>query len=251
MLSAVAEAGSMPVRPSCHNPECPRPTPDPCPASFHSSSSIMSARSWTVLPETTMLSTMSASMTAPAPAPIPRVRGTLSRLAGGALLLGLGATLSGCGPDLPKFAPACPNTGIVLDAADVTRFKSTGTDLTDMVLDGRITGVSGKCSLDDLAHLRTTISVAMDLTRGPGTKSRRADVPYFVSVSRGDTILSKQVYVIPAEFDANADRLRLMGNQIDVILPVSDTLKGSDYRLQVGFQLTPEELAFNRRRGPR
>ena len=45
-----------------------------------------------------------------------------------------------------------------------------------MVVDGRITGLSGKCKLDDPTHLRTSISVGMSLTRGPANTSRTANV---------------------------------------------------------------------------
>ena len=147
--------------------------------------------------------------------------------------------------------PNCPQTGILSDAADLTRFRPAGTDLTDMVVDGRITGLSGKCSLEDSTHLHTVISVSMDLTRGPAAKGRDAEVTYFVSVARGDQILDKRDYTVAVSFDRNSNQLRLTGDQIDFSLPVNAKVKGSDYRILVGYQLTAEELAFNRKRGPR
>ncbi len=159
--------------------------------------------------------------------------------------------LAGCGPDLPAFAPACPHTAILSDAADLTAFRAAGTDLTDMVVDGRITGLNGKCSLDDLTHLRTVLNVNLEVIRGPAATGRQQPVSYFVSVSRGDTILAKQDYRLNVDFPRNSDRLRLTGEQIDLVVPVDDKLTGAAYSVLVGFQLTPTELAFNRRRGPR
>ncbi len=167
------------------------------------------------------------------------------------LLLLTAAGLAGCGPTLPKFPPACPVTAILRDGADLTRFRGAGTDLTDMVVDGRITGLSGKCSLDDLTHLHTVISVSMDLSRGPAMEGRQADVTYFLSVSRGDAILDKRDYTFNVEFPRNSERVRLVGDQIDLVLPINDKLTGAAYSVLVGFQLTPDELAFNRRRGVR
>lgn len=152
---------------------------------------------------------------------------------------------------MPKFPPVCPQTGILSDAADLTRFRATGTDLTDMVVDGRITGLAGKCSLDDLTHLRTVLSVNLEVARGPAAKTRQADIAYFISVSRGDTILAKQDYLLNVVFPSNTDRLRLSGDQIDIVLPVDAKISGAAYSVLVGFQLTPEQLAFNRRRGAR
>jgi hypothetical protein len=184
------------------------------------------------------------------PSSLPRI--SLPCAAAGVLLLAVAASLSACGgPTLPKFPPACPQTGILRDGADLTRFQGDGTDLTNMMVDGRITGVTGKCSLDDLTHLHTVISVSMDLTRGPAAKSREVDVTYFVSVSKGDTILDKRTYTLPIDFPGNTDHVRLTGDQIDMVLPVDDPNSGAAYSVLVGYQLTPSELAFNRRRGVR
>ena len=168
-----------------------------------------------------------------------------------ALLL-LASGLTGCaGSNQPRFAPPGPMTGILRDGADMTRFRPGGTDLTVLVVDGRITGLGGKCSLDDPTHLHTVISVSMDLTRGPAALNRQADVTYFISVAKGDAILDKKDYTFNVNFPRNSERLRLKGDQIDLILPVNDKVSGAAYSVLVGFQLTPEQLAFNRKRGPR
>ena len=170
----------------------------------------------------------------------------------GAVLLASLAGLSACGgSDRPQFAPACPQTAILGDAADLTSFRSTGTDLTDMVVDGRITGLRGKCSYVDGEHLATVLSVDMELARGPAMQGRTAEVTYFVSVARGDQILDKKDYTLRVAFDRNSGKLRLTGDEIDLTLPTPGKVTGADYRILVGFQLSPQELAFNRRRGAR
>ena len=150
-----------------------------------------------------------------------------------------------------RFPPVCPKTAILADAADLTLFRSGGRDLTDMVVNGRITGLSGKCALDDREHLRTTISVGMDLTRGPAAPGRVVDVQYFVAVSEGDTILTKQDYTLHVAFARNSDRERLTGDQVELVLPVTKEKSGVAYSVLVGFQLTPDQLAFNRQRATR
>ena len=180
------------------------------------------------------------------------VRASLpSGLARAASGLSLAFALASCGPDLPQFAPACPVTGVLSDAADLTRFNGRGTDLTDLVIDGRISPPRGQCKLDDLTHLRTTISVSMDLTRGPAAKGRTVDVTYFISASKGDTILAKQNYTLQVTFPPNSDHVRITGEPINLVLPIDDKTSGVVYRVLDAFQLTPEELAFNRKRGVR
>ena len=176
----------------------------------------------------------------------------LSRACAVAMLVLICAAVSSCGPELPKFPPICPKVGILADGADLTQFRATGTDLTDMVVDGRITGLSNaKCSLDDLTHLRTVLSVNLDISRGPAARSNEQDVPYYVAVTRGDRILTEQDYVVRAVFPNNSDRLRLTGREIDIVLPVDEKTNGAAYGVTISFRLTPAQLAFNRRRGPR
>ena len=162
------------------------------------------------------------------------------------------AGLSACGTTTtPQFPPVCPTSGILRDAADVTQFRGPGTDLTDMVVDGRITGLAGKCQLDDPKHLSTQIAVGLDVTRGPASRDRTAPIAYFISVSKGQTILDKKIYVLNAAFPGNADRVRLVTDEVDLVLPVDDKTPGDAYSILVGFQLTPDQLEFNRRRGTR
>ena len=161
------------------------------------------------------------------------------------------AGLSACGAPASQFPPVCPTSGILTDAADLTQFRGTGTDITDMVVDGRITGLGGKCSLDDAKHLRTTLTVNLDLNRGPASANRSVDVLYFLSVSKGQSILDKRVYRLTANFPGNADRARVQSDEVDLVLPIDAKVQGDSYSILVGFQLTPAELAFNRSRGAR
>ena len=62
----------------------------------------------------------------------------LSRLSLAALALPL---LSGCGGGGEQFPPVCPRPAILRDAADLSRYRGTGRDITDSILEGRITGI--------------------------------------------------------------------------------------------------------------
>ncbi len=160
--------------------------------------------------------------------------------------------LTGCGGGQEdNFAPVCPGAAIVRDAADLSRYRGAGRDLTDSVLEGRITGINGKCARDGSDTVVTTIQVGIELTRGPAAPGRQADMSYFVAVLDGERILDKQVFALRAEFPANADRLRLTGDEVELRLPVTPTKTAAAYRIQVGFQLSPAELEVNRQRGRR
>jgi len=156
--------------------------------------------------------------------------------------------LAGCGGDGAGFPPPCPRPSILRDANDLFRYRGAGRDITDSVLEGRITGISGTCKRDGPDAVAATVSVGIELTRGPAANSRTADIAYFVAVSEGDRVLDKQVYQLRAEFPENTDRVRLSGDSVDLRLPVTDKKTAAAYQITVGFQLSPAELQVNRAR---
>lgn len=160
--------------------------------------------------------------------------------------------LAGCGGGTQDaFAPACPGAAILRDAADLSRYRNNQRDLVDTELEGRITGINGSCKRDGADIVVTTVQVGMELTRGPAAPGRQAQLAYFVAVLDGDAILDKQVFPLRAEFPANGDRLRFAGEDVELRLPVRENKTAAAYRIEVGFQLSPEELAANRSRGRR
>ena len=159
--------------------------------------------------------------------------------------------LAGCGATGDQFRPACPRPAILRDANDLQRFRGNRRDVLDTVVQGRITSISGDCKRAGSKTVAATVNVGMELTRGPAANSRTADVAFFVAVSEGDRVLDKQVYTLRAEFPENTDRLRLSGDSVDLILPVTATKSAEAYQVTVGFQLTPAELEANRQRAAR
>ncbi len=164
--------------------------------------------------------------------------------------------LSGCGGSQdqagPKFAPPCPQPVLIRSAEDVTLYNGAGRDLTDMVLDGRITGLHGSCQLADRSgQLDVSVQVEMELARGPAAPTRALDVPYFIAATEGEQILGKQVLAEHVVFPPNVDRVRATTGTVTLHLPISPQKSGAAYAINVGFQLTPEELQQNRTRGPR
>ncbi len=172
----------------------------------------------------------------------------LSHLCGLALCL----PLLGCGPGRNEFAPVCPSAMLVPELADLTRFAAdhpgAGHDITDIVVHARIVRVDGKCSPGDSPSvLGATVQISISVQRGPAMIGREADVPVFVAVTQGDTVRDKQQLPVHVVFPPNVDRLTLTSQPIDLGLPVGEGVNGAAYGVIAGFQLTPDELAANRR----
>jgi hypothetical protein len=75
------------------------------------------------------------------------------------------------------------------------------------------------------------------------------DVPYFLAVLEGGQILDKKIYPAHIVFPANTDQVTWNSEGVHMVFPVSATKSGAAYTVLAGFQLTPDELAVNRRLG--
>jgi hypothetical protein len=150
-----------------------------------------------------------------------------------------------------KEPPPCPEVNVLADTAKFTRFKpGPGRDITDIALQGEITGYKGSCKYDrDSKQLTVTLQVSMTFTRGPAAKGSEARAAYFIAVpAYFPKPEAKQVLGVRFAFQPPADHVQITDNEVDVVLPVADFAKDLPNRqIYVGFQLDPAELDYNRR----
>ncbi len=157
------------------------------------------------------------------------------------------AFLSACN----RTPPACPRAIILDDGASVTKFRDGGgRDLTDVVAQAEIVDAAVECDYD-----RSGVDVAMQIAiaaaRGPADRARMADFEYFVAIADAQrNILAKEVFRVRIAFAENQGRVGTI-EQIEPRIPLKDRAHGVSYQIVVGFQLTPEELEWNRTRRAR
>jgi hypothetical protein len=170
-----------------------------------------------------------------------------------ALLTALLPLLANCGPARNEFAPACPGRVILGDAADLDIYRQGSSpgaayDLTDLVLHGRIVGMQGTCKEGDKkSQLAVTVSVGIELTRGPAMPGRETEVLVFVAVTDGDTILDKRTTAMRAVFPSNIDRVTLTPGEVSMVLPVTASKSGAAYTIVAGFQRTADQFTRGHR----
>jgi hypothetical protein len=166
--------------------------------------------------------------------------------------------LAGCGgsgsPDSGS-AP-CPRIAILADGADLTRFRAgAARDLTAMTVDARIAGFDASCDYTGRGQRRLDVRITprFEAERGPGATDRSVDLPWFVALSdAGDAnLLDRVASATRVTFTPNVARAQATGRPVRVSMPVGDGVRAGDYIIRLSFQLTPEELALNRQRGPR
>jgi len=174
--------------------------------------------------------------------------------------LGLGMVaalvLAGCGPQrMEDLLVPCPTLVLPADVTDLTRHTpGAAPDLSSLVLDARVQAIEGTCrrgrgdrSIDSTVALRFTVD------RGPAAVGRGFQVPWFIAVLDAQTnqVVTRQSFVMNGQFAVNTTRASLTSQPVDVSFPVGAERSIQDYRMLVGFLVTEEEVALNRRRGPR
>ena len=158
--------------------------------------------------------------------------------------------LAGCDPNPEEAAPQCPIPAILPDAATFAVYSPRGHDLTDLVLSGRMLHIAGACrGIQGGHHLRAEAHVEMVVTRGPAATTRVTDVPYFVGVvENGAVVEAPRRLAARVTFPPNTDSVAVRGETVHFNFTLPKGVSGPNYHLYFGFQLTPDQLAENRRR---
>lgn len=166
-----------------------------------------------------------------------------------------GLALAACSstPADPIALAPCPQIAILAEAADLTRHRpGMGTDLSVMVVDARIAGFDARCDFAPRGGgLDVTVTPRFAAERGPAG-GPNAELPWLVSVvdpARGD-VTAQARQVTRVAFPGAAGFVAATGQPVTIRLP-GDAAEAARQQVLIGFALTPEELALNRRRGVR
>lgn len=164
--------------------------------------------------------------------------------------------LAGCSGQA-KDDKVCPRVAVLSDAGSLTRFApGPARNILDIDFEGEIADLATQCEFPAGKGNRRVVMQLVPvfaISRGAANSDRNASFTYFVSVVRNQDILSKQLFAVSTEFQGNRSRTVVEdGNppiSIEIPLPYRDA--GFEYEVLVGFQLTPDELEYNKvSRGP-
>jgi len=142
----------------------------------------------------------------------------------------------------------CPGVSILRDASEVTLFaEGRGQDLTDVVYRASIERVESNCDYTRAGYTVTSTVVArLVATRGPAAQASEETLMYFVAVvDKDEKVLARELFDSTFTFQANQRQAAAI-EEIEQIIPIRGDLRGLDYEVLVGLQLTPKQLEFNR-----
>ena len=177
------------------------------------------------------------------------------------IVLSLIVLLSGCdmymgGITNTDVKMDCPPVSILSEAASITRYaKGARRTILDVNFSGKITGFKGKCSYEfDSNTGKGTVEINVltkfKMKRGAANRSQQATFQYFVSVVNDDGhILEKKIFPYSVKFNKNRPWAKDQDSPVELSIPLRAGKTGQDFKVYVGFQLSQEELEFNRSGG--
>ena len=152
-----------------------------------------------------------------------------------------GLAAGGGGPPPPT--TYCPQPVVLQQAGTLTLFLPGRQDVAAEVTTARITGVAGSCTLIKAKNLlRVTFNAGFSASNGPANRQPSLTLPYFVSISEGETVISKTPYSVTFDFDGNETMTSATSKPVTIELP--NVAESADVEVLLGFQMTPDQLAY-------
>lgn len=140
----------------------------------------------------------------------------------------------------------CPRTGVIGSANRVVKFTGPGRDLTDILFEVEILEATGTCSYRR-AQVTGDTTVRFLASAGPALRNSRAAVQYFVAiVDAAGAVAAKQEFSLNLPFEAGQPAVQF-ADELRQTIPIIPDGNLGGYQILVGFQLSADELAYNRR----
>jgi hypothetical protein len=150
-------------------------------------------------------------------------------------------------PQLRNAGP-CPYVKVLYDAGRYVELKDNKETASAVGYTGEIEGLSSGCSYKSADPIKVQIELLFGLGKGPQATSSQHTYRYWVAVTdRNNAVIAKEYFNLPVTFAAGQDRALVTDKVQGIVIPrVKPTVSGSNFEVLVGFDVTPEMVAFNR-----
>lgn len=157
-------------------------------------------------------------------------------------------SFAGCAQNEGRYPSFCPQVAVLDVPSQLTRFREgSGRSRPDLLFQATIKHVDTMCEVGkDKADVQLTLEIHAE--RGPANTRGIAEFNYFVAVLGPDKeILTRENFTSVVQFQGT-DTEVTFPDQFVATVPLEDGQAASAYRVYLGFEMTPEELAYNRQR---
>lgn len=148
----------------------------------------------------------------------------------------------------PNVGP-CPLMGVLYDSSRIVEFAAPDqVRYANIEYTGEMQGVRGLCRYLGADPITMNLEIDMAFGRGPAATSDRQTYRYWVAVTRrGRAPIEKVYYDIDVRWP-RGEAVVTRTETIDrIVIPrANEEVSGENFEILVGFDLTPEQLQFNR-----
>ena len=153
------------------------------------------------------------------------------------------------GNDQRPNAGPCPLMGVLYDSSRVVAFAQPGNQrYANIAYTGEMQGVRGLCRYVEADPIDMTMEVEMAFGRGPAATSDTQTYRYWVAVARrGRAPIEKAYFDVEVRFPRGQTVVTRTEDIGRIVIPrANEEISGENFEILVGFELTPEQLQFNR-----
>jgi hypothetical protein len=153
------------------------------------------------------------------------------------------------GNDPRPNAGPCPLMGVLYDSSRLVSFaQPNNVRYANIDHTGEMEGVRGLCRYVDANPITMQMDISMQFGRGPASTSDRQTYRYWVAVTRrGRAPIAKEYFDVDVRFPRNAAVVDHVEHIDRIVIPRANAdTSGENFEILVGFELTPEQLQFNR-----
>ncbi|MCR6646418.1 MAG: Tat pathway signal sequence domain protein [Terricaulis sp.] len=144
----------------------------------------------------------------------------------------------------------CPLMGVLYDNARLVQFVEPGVErYANVAFTGEMQGVRGLCRYVGDDPIRMSIAVDMAFGRGPASAGEdRRTYRYWVAVARrGRAPIAKEYFDVEVRFPRGEDTVTRTEEIGTIEIPrANGEISGENFEILIGFELTPEQMQFNR-----
>lgn len=148
----------------------------------------------------------------------------------------------------PNVGP-CPLMGVLYDNSRMVDFAQPDNQrYANIEFTGEMQGVNGLCRYVEDDPIRMSIDIDMAFGRGPAATTDRQTYRYWVAVTRrGRAPIAKEYFDVDVRWNRGEAVVTRRERIEEIVIPrANEEISGENFEILVGFELTPEQLAFNR-----
>lgn len=152
------------------------------------------------------------------------------------------------GDTRPNAGP-CPLMGVVYDNSRMVDFAQPGNErYANIEFTGEMQGIRGFCRYLEDDPIAMTLEIDMAFGRGPAATADRQTYRYWVAVvRRGVAPIEKAYFDVDVRWDRGEAVVTRTEEINNIVIPrATAQTSGANFEILVGFELTPDQLAFNR-----